>query len=106
MDSLNSIDNKNVSSGSTNKFKLSSKKLILLNEPSTSKNSGSEEENIEIEEESYDISESINKHLKESDEYIEFHKKRLYKPFIEKPANGDDHNIYIYYPHYGGQKRL
>ena len=106
LDSLNSIDNKNVSSGSTNKFKLSSKKLILLNEPSTSKNSGSEEENIEIEEESYDISESINKHLKESDEYIEFHKKRLYKPFIEKPANGDDHNIYIYYPHYGGQKRL
>ena len=25
---------------------------------------------------------------------------------IEKPANGDDHNIYIYYPHCGGQKRL
>ena len=44
--------------------------------------------------------------MKESDEYIEYNKKRIYKPFIEKPANGDDHNIYIYYPHYGGQKRL
>ena len=48
----------------------------------------------------------MNKNLKESDDYIEYNKKRLYKPFIEKPANGDDHNIYIYYPHYGGQKRL
>ena len=37
LDSLNSIDNKNVSSGSTNKFKLRSKRLILLNQPSISK---------------------------------------------------------------------
>ena len=42
----------------------------------------------------------------EYDEYIEFKGSRINKHFVEKPANGDDHNIYIYYPHCGGQKRL
>src|SRR3546814_8347699 len=32
----------------------------------------------------------------------------LHKPFVEKPANADDHNVYIYYPMSagGGSKRL
>lgn len=46
--------------------------------------------------------------LLEFDDHIEYKGKKLFKPFVEKPVNGDDHNIYIYYPpsHGGGQKRL
>ena len=46
--------------------------------------------------------------LIECDDYIEYKGKKLYKPFVEKPFNGDDHNIYIYYPPNlgGGHKRL
>ena len=46
--------------------------------------------------------------LLEFDDHIEYKKKKLYKPFVEKPLNGDDHDIYIYYPPNlgGGQKRL
>lgn len=40
----------------------------------------------------------IEKNLIEYDDHIEFNGKKLFKPFVEKPANGDDHNIYIYYP--------
>ena len=33
---------------------------------------------------------------------------RVDKPFVEKPASGENHNICIYYPHTvgGGMKRL
>ena len=49
-----------------------------------------------------------NSDLIEFDDHIEYKGKKLYKPFVEKPFNGDDHNIYIYYPPNlgGGHKRL
>ena len=49
-----------------------------------------------------------NDELMEFDDHIEYKGKKLYKPFVEKPFNGDDHNIYIYYPPNlgGGHKRL
>ena len=51
---------------------------------------------------------SIEDDLIEYDDYIEYHGKKIYKPFVEKPLNGDDHDIYIYYPPNlgGGHKRL
>ena len=44
----------------------------------------------------------------EYDDHIVYKGKKMFKPFVEKPFNGDDHNIYIYYPpsHGGGHKRL
>ncbi|CAM0883363.1 unnamed protein product [Alopecurus aequalis] len=44
----------------------------------------------------------------EHDDFIEIHGKRFWKPFVEKPIDGDDHNIMIYYPSYagGGMKEL
>ena len=51
---------------------------------------------------------SAENDLFEFDDHIEYHGKKLYKPFVEKPLNGDDHDIYIYYPPNvgGGHKRL
>ena len=42
------------------------------------------------------------------DDYIEIHGVRIDKPFVEKPADAEDHNVYIYYPESagGGSKRL
>ena len=53
-------------------------------------------------------SKNIDNDLIEFDDHIEYHGIKLYKPFVEKPINGDDHDIYIYYPPNlgGGHKRL
>lgn len=48
---------------------------------------------------------SISSHIKEEDNYIEVNDQRLYKPFIEKPADAENHNIYIYYAD-GSVRRL
>ena len=46
--------------------------------------------------------------IEEFDEYIVINGEQLKKPFVEKPVDADDHNIYIYYPMSagGGSKRL
>ena len=98
------------SNSSINILKLSPMKNRLSNANSVSKNSEEDADDfcLDLEKCNNDLSnnELINKSLKEFDEYIEFNGKKILKPFVEKPANGDDHNIYIYYPHCGGQKRL
>ncbi|KAG1672844.1 hypothetical protein FOA52_004648 [Chlamydomonas sp. UWO 241] len=44
----------------------------------------------------------------EEPDYVELNGTRICKPFVEKPASGEDHNVHIYYPHSmgGGVKRL
>ena len=46
--------------------------------------------------------------LEEHDDYIVANGVRINKPFVEKPADSNDHNIHIYYPVSagGGSKRL
>ncbi|EQC28973.1 hypothetical protein SDRG_13310 [Saprolegnia diclina VS20] len=46
--------------------------------------------------------------LEESENCIIVNGVQINKPFVEKPANAEDHNIYIYYPTSagGGSKRL
>ncbi len=44
----------------------------------------------------------------EEDDYLEVDGVRINKPFVEKPVDAEDHNVYIYYPRRlgGGSKRL
>lgn len=35
--------------------------------------------------------------MKEEKDFIEVNNKRIYKPFVEKPADAENHNIYVYY---------
>ncbi|XP_056866119.1 inositol hexakisphosphate and diphosphoinositol-pentakisphosphate kinase VIP1 isoform X1 [Raphanus sativus] len=44
----------------------------------------------------------------EEEDFVEVNGKRFWKPFVEKPVNGDDHSIMIYYPSSagGGMKEL
>ncbi len=55
-----------------------------------------------------DFPDSENQTLVEADDYIVVNGVTLTKPFVEKPVDADDHNIYIYYPMSagGGSKRL
>ncbi|KAH9556340.1 hypothetical protein CY35_07G021800 [Sphagnum magellanicum] len=47
-------------------------------------------------------------YLVEEEDYVEICGKRIMKPFVEKPVDGDDHNVMIYYPSSagGGRKDL
>ncbi|XP_024521024.1 inositol hexakisphosphate and diphosphoinositol-pentakisphosphate kinase VIP1 [Selaginella moellendorffii] len=47
-------------------------------------------------------------YFSEEEDYIEVNGKRIFKPFVEKPVNGDNHSVMIYYPSAagGGMKEL
>ena len=44
----------------------------------------------------------------EQEDFVEVHGKRIWKPFVEKPVDVDDHSAMIYYPSSagGGMKEL
>jgi len=44
----------------------------------------------------------------EADDFIEVNSTVFHKPFVEKPVNAEDHNVYIYFPTSagGGSQRL
>jgi inositol hexakisphosphate/diphosphoinositol-pentakisphosphate kinase len=46
--------------------------------------------------------------LVEDEDWVEVNGVRIEKPFVEKPVNAEDHNVYVYYPSNagGGSKRL
>ena len=91
--------NKSISITMHNKLKTSNKE-IFINKIMSQNKIGESKKNSE---QNQNESELI-----EFDDHIEYKGKKLYKPFVEKPLNGDDHDIYIYYPPNlgGGHKRL
>lgn len=46
--------------------------------------------------------------MEEQEDHVKINGTCFTKPFVEKPVNADDHNIYIYYPQAagGGSQRL
>lgn len=46
--------------------------------------------------------------MEEHEDHLTINNQVFTKPFVEKPVNADDHNIYIYYPQAagGGSQRL
>ena len=46
--------------------------------------------------------------MEEHEDHLTINSQVFTKPFVEKPLNADDHNIYIYYPQAagGGSQRL
>lgn len=52
--------------------------------------------------------EKMNENFSEQEDQIEINGQIFVKPFVEKPINADDHNIYIYFPSSvgGGSQRL
>ncbi len=55
-----------------------------------------------------DSPDSEHQTLVEADDNIIVNGVTITKPFVEKPVDADDHNIYIYYPMSagGGSKRI
>ena len=81
---------------------------IVLNESKSDECNSNKLDDVEIIITKNENGEEVVNELEEYDEYIVYNGKKIMKPFVEKPKNGDDHNIYIYYPmsHGGGQTRL
>lgn len=52
--------------------------------------------------------EPINTKFVESDDSVQIGDVVFQKPFVEKPVNAEDHNVYIYFPSHagGGSQRL
>ena len=91
-----------------NKKEIEKNKLNSSKNSKNSSSSSSAKHNSDTNVYSFEQKNKEIEGLVEFDDHIEYKGKKLYKPFVEKPFNGDDHNIYIYYPPNlgGGHKRL
>mmetsp|Transcript_13732 Transcript_13732/g.24396 ORF Transcript_13732/g.24396 Transcript_13732/m.24396 type:complete len:1129 (+) Transcript_13732:620-4006(+) len=50
----------------------------------------------------FDVVVNAEGDMEEYDDYIVINGVRMDKPFVEKPVDGDNHNIYVYYPQSAG----
>lgn len=41
-------------------------------------------------------------HFEETEDIVRVHGKIFHKPFVEKPLNAEDHNVFIYFPSQAG----